>query len=332
MNFKWTVEKVDLLREFYPNTEWEELYEILGTKNKSSILSMASKYGINRKLYNDCHANKNEVDFIISNHSNMTASEMGRYLGRNTTFVCRIMNKLGLSMKERGIYKEDVELFKKIYPLYTNKYLHERYFPYLTTGQLRKQAEKFGLVKSPEKSIKWYDKEQILIDLKKSIDQYGRVPYLIELQSWGLPSEKTFVRYFGSLDNACKLIGIERPNYSKPITLKNGVLFDNKGNPCFSNAEVLISNFLIQLNIEFEKEYYYKNIMPVEECKDKRFDWKIGDKYIEFFGLTGYGDYDKKTQIKIDLCSKYKVDLLPLYNHDLSSSKWKNKILNFLNK
>lgn len=31
VRFKWTEEKIELLRKYYPNTSWEELFSILGT-------------------------------------------------------------------------------------------------------------------------------------------------------------------------------------------------------------------------------------------------------------------------------------------------------------
>lgn len=34
VRFKWTEEKIELLRKYYPNTSWEELFSILGTTKK----------------------------------------------------------------------------------------------------------------------------------------------------------------------------------------------------------------------------------------------------------------------------------------------------------
>ena len=329
--FKWTEEKIELLRQYYPNTEWEELYKILGTDRKLSIMSMASKYKISRDLYNKCHRIQEQVDFVLENHDKMTATQMSKILNCSLSLIIYIAQDHNLIIKSRVLLKkEDEELFIELYPKYTNKYLSEKYFPYLTPGQINKTARKYHLVKSKEKSIKWYDKEDLLERLEIAIREHGRVPILAELQAWGLPSEKTFCRYFGGLTKACELIGIERPNYSKPIVSKEGVYYDNNHNVCLSKSEVVISNFLIEQNIDFTKESYYKDIIPYEECGNKRFDWKIGDKYIEFFGLDNYKDYNQKTERKIALCKKYNIDLLALRTKDLLSKKWKNKILEFL--
>lgn len=333
MRFKWTEEKIELLRKYYPNTDWEELFSILGTAKKSSIMTMASIYHISRDIYNNCRAKDFEIEYIRENNGKMMAHEMATNLGKSVTFVCRIISRLGMKPKSRirVLKGEDVELFKELYPKYTNKYLHEKYFPYLDRGQLHTQARRFGLVKNSDKTIKWYDREQLLEDLENSIKEHGRVPMVTELRTWGLPSEKTFSRYFGNLTVACNLLGIERPDYMKPLTLKDGILRDKNNNPCLSHSELIISNFLIEQGYLFEKEYHYKNTMPFEECGNKRFDWKIGDKYIEFFGLLHYDGYDEKTTRKIELCNKYHIKLLPLYTKDLTNASWKKKILNFLN-
>ena len=330
-NYKWTSDKIELLQKYYPNSSWEELYKILGTDKKTSILSMASKLKISKDSYNNCHAKPEEIEYIKNNATYKTAAEIARDLNRCDFFVNNQLKKLRIKAKPRGLKKEDEELFIKMYPHYTNKYLHNKFFSYLDEHQLRTAARKFNLVKTKEKAIKWYDKEQLLEDLENAIKDKGRTPMINEFTEWGLASESTYRRYFGTLNNVYELMGMERNNYLQPINKEKALYKDKAGNWCLSLSEVKISNFLFDQNVIFEKEVYYHTIMPIEECHNKRFDWKIGNKYIEFFGLTHYHNYDDKTSEKIRLCKKYNVNLLSLYPNDLLSEKWKDKIKKFLN-
>ena len=329
-NYKWTPEKIELLKKYYANSSWEELYDILGTNKKSSILTMASKYNLSKDSYNKCHSTKEEIEYIKNNAPYKTAAEIARDLNRCDFFVSNQLKKLGIKAKTKGLKKEDEELFKEVYPHYTNEYLHNKYFPYLTRQQIRGAASKFGMTKSKEKAIKWYDKEQLLEDLENVVKDIGRVPMVTEFLDYNLASETTYRRYFGSITKACELIGVKRDNYLQPLNKEKTLYVDKAGNWCLSMSELRISNFLVENDISFKKEVYYHTVMPVSECHNKRFDWKVGDKFIEFFGMTHYHNYDEKTEEKIKLCSKYGVDLLAIYPKDLLTDKWKNKILNFL--
>ena len=330
MRYIWTPERIDLLKKYYPNSSWDKLFEIFGILDKGPIIYAAHRFGVTRDVYNECHVKKEEEEFIKKYAPILSANEIGRRLNRNVTFVLRQMQRLGVDSKDRGVHQDDVELFMRIYPLYTNKYLSEKYFPYLTPSQIRGQARKFSLTKNKEKSIKWYSVDELLEKLNYAIKIHNRVPMLAELQDWGLPSDKTFKRYFGGLTQACKQLNIQRPDYHKPITHKEGVYYDEKGNVCLSLTEIMISNFLIAKGYSFEKEYLYKNIIPEKECGNKRFDWKINNKFIEFFGFGKYKHYDLKTKAKLELCKKYNVKLLALYPRDISSNNWKQKITDFL--
>lgn len=329
MKFKWTDDKKTLLAQYYPNTEWEELYKILGTSSKNSIKGQAVKLGISRDLYNKCHRSEEEIQYILQHCETETAAEMGRHLNRNSTFVLRVLKDYNREVfRPASLREEDVSLFIELYPKYTNKYLHERYFPYLSKSQLSAQARKFNLVKDSDKGVKWYDKEDLLEQLEHVIREMGRVPMLTELQDHGLPSEKTFKRYFGGLTKACELIGVERPNYNQIV---DRLYQDDNHNLCLSKVELDISNFLIQQNISFIKEYNYKNVIPSDIAGQRRFDWKIGDKYIEYFGLINHTHYKSEADKKIQMCKQFNINLLALYPDNIYKKKdWEKIIIEFL--
>lgn len=328
MRYKWTTEKIKLLYEHYPIDSWDDLFRIFQVNKKQPIIDKASELKINRQIYNNCRATDQEIKYILDNYQNLTAHEMARVLNRNATFVCRILARNNLTVKNRGIKTEDKSLFIQLYPHLTNKLLSERYFPYLDRKQIRCQAKKFSLRKSEEKTIKWYDKEVLLLQLQQVYDNIGRIPLLREFKSFGLPSEATFRRYFGGVTEAFKMINIER----NIINNYHVVYYDHSGNACFSKAELEISNYLIELGVIFEKEVCYKQVLPIEEVGNHRFDWSINRQlFIEYFGLINHDDYKKEVLWKQDVCQRHKICLLSLYPSDFNTKNlWKEKILKFI--
>jgi hypothetical protein len=53
---------------------------------------------------------------------------------------------------------------------------------------------------------------------------------------------------------------------------------------------------LIANNIQYKKEVYYRDYISDTRCGDKRFDWVIGDYFIEFFGMPGKKHYRERMQ------------------------------------
>lgn len=327
---KFTKEQEEILNNFYWDMPMEELCQKLGIYDKKVIYFAASYRKLKRKK--EYSFSQEEKEYIIKNCRIFDVHYIAKVLGRTPGAITQWAKNNHVEIFFKNKLKPwDEEEFIKLYPYYTNKYLSEKFFPYLTSQQLVKQARRFNLVKSKEKSAKWYDKVSILEKLEEVCVRIGRVPLLAELQENGLPSEKTFSRYFGSFDQACKEIGRERPRFMAG-KFTHGEFMDNRGNKCFSYSEKIISDVLIEMNLTFEKETLYSTVMPVEEVHTKRFDWSINNEYfIEYFGLFGYKEYDKKVQEKKMLCEKYKIKLLCLYEEDIRNiEELKTKILLFL--
>lgn len=90
------------------------------------------------------------------------------------------------------------------------------------------------------------------------------------------------------------------------------------GTICNSLSEKKITNWLIDNNIKYKKEPLY----PEDEklnYTEMRADWKIGNRYIEFFGLAGNSVYDEKIKTKRKLSEKYNLQLIELYHKDLNN-------------
>lgn len=95
----------------------------------------------------------------------------------------------------------------------------------------------------------------------------------------------------------------------------------NDGHVCYSLAEKTIDDFLYFHGVSHEKEPRYPE-------GNYRGDFKVNGVFIEYFGLTGNPDYDKKTKLKQNLCRKHGIKLISVYPKDLTSSKkLENKLL-----
>lgn len=56
-----------------------------------------------------------------------------------------------------------------------------------------------------------FSNEHLLAELLKFHMKYGRIPSVVETQALNLPSRTAYVRAFGNMTNACKLIGVTPP-------------------------------------------------------------------------------------------------------------------------
>lgn len=89
------------------------------------------------------------------------------------------------------------------------------------------------------------------------------------------------------------------------------------GHECNSLAEQRIDNWLHANNIPHEKEPYYPMHLHLNPNGKRRADWKVGETYIEYFGLAGDEGYDRKIIEKIELSRKFKFEIIPIYSTDL---------------
>lgn len=120
-----------------------------------------------------------------------------------------------------------------------------------------------------------------------------------------LPNSTTVCRRFNcTWKEFIKMLGYE------PLDTKNKIEYANDGTLCLSHSEVLIHNYLITLPINnLRKEVLYKDILTSKKLKDnvgyKRLDWTFEYNnetyYVEFFGMIGYRDYNKRCNDKINI-------------------------------
>lgn len=318
MYFNWTEEKINKFKNMYPTASWEELEKEFGIKKNSLVhkakdLKVKRQPGIDGKNRNSF--TKEEKDFIISNYKKLTAKEIADKLGRKEQAIFAFWSNNKISADALWT-KEKEDLFREVYPKYTNEYLVKHYFPNRTVSALINEAHKLGIDKREGKGLKQFDKEDIIDIYIETISKLGYIPNSDKIKELNLPSTKTINRYFNmTYPEFIKSLELQGIEYQGQQFGEERIASD--GTKCHSFCEWAITEWMIKNNIKYEKEVYYYTVMPQEECGLKRFDWKVGDFYIEFFGIMDKEFYKQRATRKISLCYKYKVNLIDLYYEDL---------------
>jgi hypothetical protein len=145
-------------------------------------------------------------------------------------------------------------------------------------------------------------KQRIIYRIVSFHNQNNRIPVKREFYGMYLTTRKLF----GTWNNAIKAAGFE----------PNPVLFANKfiakdGHRCDSLTEKIIDDWLFKNNIEHKRNVFYPNSRYTA-------DFKIGEKFVEFFGLKGeLKQYDKNLKIKERIARENKIELIKIYPKDL---------------
>ncbi|MDD1608862.1 MAG: hypothetical protein LUQ18_10295, partial [Methylococcaceae bacterium] len=136
------------------------------------------------------------------------------------------------------------------------------------------------------------------------------------------PSVTRVKSVFGSWLNALIQAGVLEDGTRKTSRGIQSIAKD--GHVCLSLGERTIDDFLYSRGVHHEKEPRYPE-------GNYRGDFKVGNTFIEYFGLAGNLEYDEKTEEKIRLCKKHGITLIAIYPKDLISRKnLENKLLTLL--
>jgi len=260
---------------------------------------------------------------MIENYNKMFANQIAKNLNRSYFSITNRLSQLGI---EKNVWSDkNMKILRKVYPKYTNKYIQENYFPNRSIASIRTQGNKNGMIKLSEDKNKWYVKEDILEKLRVFTKELGRSPTYAEIDANpNLPSSKTFERYFGALSKIVMAWGVI-PNsfiYSKGI----GAISSN-GEKCDSNAEYIITEYLIKNNIDYHKTVKYSEYIDDNRCSTKTCDWVINGVFVEYFGLPEKPAYYKKMEIKRQILKENNVKLIELFKQDLNKLDNKLKTL-----
>lgn len=192
-----------------------------------------------------------------------------------------------------------------------------------------------------QKSASIYDdsltKEEILTYIKNLAEILQQIPpqdfgimspYFFgldtekRLQAIGIvkrrPTIERIKESFGSWLNALMCAGILENGTRK--TARGTQCLAKDGHVCLSLGEKTIDDLLYALGINHEKEPHYPNSML-------RADFLVKGVFIEYFGLTGNINYDKKAKLKKELCAEYGIKLISIYPKNLASSRELESIL-----
>jgi hypothetical protein len=310
--YEWSEEKINAMKKYYPLGEYELLFEILGHRDIDSLRYIAKKLGLKSNYY---YFSKADIEFIKNNFEKIGYKKIASILNRTEGSIESKAIKLGLT-SPRDWSVEEIKLLKEKYPHYTNDYLSRKIFPKRTLDSINLMACKLGIKKSEEQNNKIYDKCEMLEELVILANKLNRTPLVEELVIYGLASNKTYERYFDGYQNACRLAGLE-PNYD--LWGRAKVFYSSRGDVCFSNAELIVTEFLINNNILYNKDVLYSKIVLDDRCGTKRTDWVLEDKTIvEYWGYPKVEDYIPNMNLKIQICKDNNIKLIEINRKDLT--------------
>jgi hypothetical protein len=322
---------------FYPHHDWysENFNGYENACNLAGLIKKPNKKQTNllyqsitelrhmAQMFNRCPT-AIEYDDNVKNGLKRRALENRLKLKYND--ICRkYIPKYKLNNTNGDILKEDIiktlqelnsglgrpPLFKELKKYgYTYSYnLFNRLFPGMSYNQI---VESLGWKPSYSTTI-IKTEDEMLNSFYELFKKLKRIPYGNDFLNSNISSMSTYNKYFGSIENVCKLLNIDYDLYYQGNSIGK-ICFDKLGNMCKSISEMIISNYFIDNNIKFDKEPYYSEIT---NCKGKRFDWKIYIKnkiyYVEYFGLY---DIYSNNKIAKNYTKKVKKKIKILYKND----------------
>lgn len=311
----YTEDDIKFLKENYNIMSVNDICKIL-KRSKEAICAKASQLNLKNDIY---YYSEEDIQFLKNNYGKMTTQEIADKIHKTYASVVSKTQKLDLTI---GLWTEDeIKILIEKYPYYINSKLSKDFLPNRSPAAINCMAGKYNLNKSSEINYKKYNKKDILIQLYNKSIEIGKTPFASELIELGLPSEATYRRYFGSYVKACLEANLE-PNYF--IFGKSSTMVASDGTVCLSKSEYIITEYLISKSINFIKEPYYRDYISDERCGLKRFDWKVGDYFIEYFGMPEKSYYQERMQNKIQICEDNNIKLIQLFRKDLN--KLDNKL------
>lgn len=126
------------------------------------------------------------------------------------------------------------------------------------------------------------------------------------------PSVQQVRRLFGTWLEALVEAGVLEDGSRE--TLRGTQCIANDGHVCLSFGEKTIDDFLSSRGVPHSKEPGYPGTAY-------RADFQIGDHLVEYFGLAGDEDYDRRAAEKKELAEQSDIPLISIYPDDLLSVK-----------
>lgn len=267
-----------------------------------------------------CDYTPSEELFIQNNCKTMSYKEIGNRIGKTECAIYSKVSKMKLPLKSDKWSNEDIEKLIRNYPYYPNSYISRKVLINRTSDSISMKANSLGLIKHGKLRFAKQELKDKLVEFSKEL---GRTPTTNELDNnRNMPSSNTYLRYFDSYEKACLECGMITNrclfgDYSSNTLAKDGKTI------CLSNSELIITNFLIDNNIKFEKEKYYSDIFDCDLGKI-RSDWYLVefDIVVEYFGLHNKASYRVKMDKKLGICRDLNKEII-----SITSSRITQKLL-----
>lgn len=148
-------------------------------------------------------------------------------------------------------------------------------------------------------------KNKTLNGIKNFVSQHDRIPTKREVHDLHSSAK----RAFGTWNKAIRAAGYE-PNpvkFSKRYQAKDG-------HWCDSLSEKILDDWLFSRNIPHKVNF------PYPGKRGLTVDFKVGDYWIELFGLSGqHKKYDQLKEEKLKISQKYHLKLISIYLSDVFS-------------
>ena len=148
-------------------------------------------------------------------------------------------------------------------------------------------------------------KSKALVGIRQFVKEHDRIPVKREVYYFYTPAK----RAFGTWNKAIKAAGYD-PNpimFSKRYQAKDG-------HWCDSLSEKILDDWLSLRNIPHKINFPY----PGE--RRLTVDFRVGDYWIELFGLSGqHKRYDQLKEEKIRIAQEYRLKLISIYLSDVFS-------------
>lgn len=330
-DLRWIMHKnanINSYQDFYSMLGFKKEQELTKDEVKEIIYHMSSK--LNRPLmYNDFRQNET--------FDSVGISTINKYWG-----TMNIMKEdLGLEIVQEDMicrHKTNEEMLNDLQKLIDNlgrvpstkdidtcKYMNSVQSYYKAFGGINNALISLGY--KPNKKCISLDlsNEEIIQIYKDFIEDSQLVPsYGYASQIYILPSTTTVLRRFNCTWNEfIKMLGYE------PNDCRYNQTEAKDGTMCNSLSEAVVHNYLLTKNIKnLNKETLYRDILSNELLQEKagykRLDWTFEYEgkvyYVEYFGMMGVCDYNKRHDEKISLITQDgKLDnFIGIYPKDLN--------------
>lgn len=179
------------------------------------------------------------------------------------------------------------------------------------------------------KRTKFYSDDEIIQIWYALKNKLNRIPTIEEMRDQEIDVSHSIHMRWKNYSSFLKVIG-EDSNYNY---YGCKTYYTINGTKCLSTLELKLTQFLEDNNIEFKKDYPYKNIFK-DDNTTRTLDWMISYNnntyYVELFGILGSEIYENRKARKIADFKKNKLRLIELYP-DKIRYKSPKEILSFLN-